>query len=277
MTAAAPASTPRTRRRVMGMTRLAPKTRVSARGSSVVPLHENAILPRVSLTLGGERGLTPAIIGKTFFSTRRPVLEAGGQRPTARCALGRKSVWIIVVAALPRRGARHKLRCHHPRKRVIQYPRAARLSREAGGVLDTPLEPVIGLAEGETRWRGMTAKQRPHPEEPRSGGSKDGPRQDHPPFETQATPAPLGEGAGKIRVRQSVGKAWWHSRSADAARVADGGRRRCGDARGAARAARGRRLARRGQKFYRESPRAGDWRYRGQVGHPRPDGGEDRS
>jgi hypothetical protein len=23
-------------------------------------------------------------------------------------------------------------------------------------VLDTPLEPVIGLAEGETRWRGMT-------------------------------------------------------------------------------------------------------------------------
>jgi len=25
------------------------------------------------------------------------------------------------------------------------------------GVLDTPLEPVIGLARGETRWRGMTA------------------------------------------------------------------------------------------------------------------------
>ena len=24
------------------------------------------------------------------------------------------------------------------------------------GVLDPPLEPVIGLAEGETRWRGMT-------------------------------------------------------------------------------------------------------------------------
>jgi hypothetical protein len=29
-------------------------------------------------------------------------------------------------------------------------------SRERG-VLDTPQEPVIGLAEGETRWRGMTA------------------------------------------------------------------------------------------------------------------------
>ena len=26
------------------------------------------------------------------------------------------------------------------------------------GVLDAPLEPVIGLAEGETRWRGMTPK-----------------------------------------------------------------------------------------------------------------------
>jgi hypothetical protein len=25
------------------------------------------------------------------------------------------------------------------------------------GVLDTPLGPVIGLAGGETRWRGMTA------------------------------------------------------------------------------------------------------------------------
>jgi len=24
------------------------------------------------------------------------------------------------------------------------------------GVLDTPQEPVIGLAEGGTRWRGMT-------------------------------------------------------------------------------------------------------------------------
>ncbi len=26
------------------------------------------------------------------------------------------------------------------------------------GVLDTPLEPVIGLAEGETRWRSMTTR-----------------------------------------------------------------------------------------------------------------------
>jgi len=27
------------------------------------------------------------------------------------------------------------------------------------GILDRPLEPVIGLAEGETRWRAMTAER----------------------------------------------------------------------------------------------------------------------
>ena len=32
------------------------------------------------------------LIEKTFFSTRRPALETGGQRPTALCALGRKRV-----------------------------------------------------------------------------------------------------------------------------------------------------------------------------------------
>ncbi|MDB5609878.1 MAG: hypothetical protein JWP25_6778 [Bradyrhizobium sp.] len=30
------------------------------------------------------------------------------------------------------------------------------INRERSGMLDTPLEPVIGLAEGETRWRSMT-------------------------------------------------------------------------------------------------------------------------
>src|SRR6478752_8726516 len=52
----------------------------------------------ISLTFAGYRGLTPALLGKTFFSTRRPALETGGQRPTARCALGRESVWTIVLA-----------------------------------------------------------------------------------------------------------------------------------------------------------------------------------
>jgi hypothetical protein len=40
---------------------------------------------------------------------------------------------------------------------MIQY---AALSVEAlnrHGLLDAPTKPVIGLAEGETRWRGMTA------------------------------------------------------------------------------------------------------------------------
>ena len=34
-------------------------------------------------------------------------------------------------------------------------PEAAVKESRSRGVPDTPLEPVIGLAEGETRWRGM--------------------------------------------------------------------------------------------------------------------------
>src|SRR5260370_2320214 len=74
------------------------KTRVSARGKTVGRVHENAILPRLFLTFGDCGGLTPPLLEKTFFSIRRPALEAGGQRPTARCALGRKSVWNICLA-----------------------------------------------------------------------------------------------------------------------------------------------------------------------------------
>jgi hypothetical protein len=40
---------------------------------------------------------------------------------------------------------------------MIQYSRALVMKLRSRGVLDTPLEPVIGLAAGETRWRGMTA------------------------------------------------------------------------------------------------------------------------
>src|SRR6266852_5048598 len=46
---------------------------------------------------------------------------------------------------------------HHPRKRMIQYSSTPVLETRGCGVLDAPLEPVIGLAEGETRRRGMTA------------------------------------------------------------------------------------------------------------------------
>jgi hypothetical protein len=39
---------------------------------------------------------------------------------------------------------------------MIQYSEALVMESRSRGVLDTPPEPVIGLAEGETRWRGMT-------------------------------------------------------------------------------------------------------------------------
>jgi hypothetical protein len=35
-------------------------------------------------------------------------------------------------------------------------PETAVIESIGRGVLDAPPEPVIGLAEGETRWRGMT-------------------------------------------------------------------------------------------------------------------------
>ncbi len=40
--------------------------------------------------------------------------------------------------------------------RAIQYSETSVIDPRKPGVLDAPLEPVIGLAEGETRWRGMT-------------------------------------------------------------------------------------------------------------------------
>jgi hypothetical protein len=52
-----------------------------------------------------------------------------------------------------------------PAKAGIQYSRGASDAVENRSVLDTPQGPVIGLAEGETRWRGMTvfvAIPRPH-------------------------------------------------------------------------------------------------------------------
>src|SRR5579862_2796087 len=46
----------------------------------------------LSLTFARLERLTPPLLEDTS-STRRPVLGAGGQRPTARCALGRKFFW----------------------------------------------------------------------------------------------------------------------------------------------------------------------------------------
>src|SRR5581483_10610110 len=51
------------------------------------------------LTIRIQERLKPANSSKRLaFSNRRLVPEAGGQRPTALCALGRKSVWKIVLA-----------------------------------------------------------------------------------------------------------------------------------------------------------------------------------
>src|SRR5258707_14518539 len=41
-------------------------------------------------------------------------------------------------------------------KAAIQYSEASMMKSRSRSVLDTPLEPVIGLAEGETRWPSMT-------------------------------------------------------------------------------------------------------------------------
>jgi hypothetical protein len=46
--------------------------------------------------------------------------------------------------------------------RAIQYSAAAVVESRGLGLLDTPPEPVIGLAEGETQRRGMTAKYAAH-------------------------------------------------------------------------------------------------------------------
>src|SRR5690242_11326097 len=97
--AALPTSTPRTRRRVSFMMELAPKR---LNWASAIPLTRTE-KPRLSasfLDFGAPRVFNAATsIGKSSFSTRRPVLETGGQRPTARCALGRKYVWNDVITA----------------------------------------------------------------------------------------------------------------------------------------------------------------------------------
>ena len=51
------------------------------------------------------------------------------------------------------------------------------------GVLDAPLEPVIGLAEGETRWRGMT-------NQPAGRVSPTGPRKARPVDRLRRNPPP---------------------------------------------------------------------------------------
>jgi hypothetical protein len=46
----------------------------------------------------------------------------------------------------------------HAREGGHPVCRKAAVDCERFGILDHPLEPVIGLAKGETRWRMMTAE-----------------------------------------------------------------------------------------------------------------------
>jgi hypothetical protein len=64
---------------------------------------------------------------------------------------------VTVVIAGETRRPFNKYCCH---TRESGYPVIAggNESLRQRGVLDYPLEPVIGLAEGETRWRMMTSE-----------------------------------------------------------------------------------------------------------------------
>src|SRR6266478_6550903 len=59
-----------------------------------------------------------------------------------------------------RHAALSHIRSSSPAKAVIQYSSTFVMESRSRDVLDTPLEPVIGLAEGETRWRSMTGMGR---------------------------------------------------------------------------------------------------------------------
>src|SRR3984893_17435176 len=108
-------------------------------------------------------------------------------------------------------------------RRAIQYPRAARLSQKLLGYDGVEFNGLI-LRSREAAFRRMGLQQSNDPSRCRLRLLLRVRQQE------------------ETRVRQSVGKAWWHSRSADAAWGAERGRRRCGDARGAPRAAGGRRF-----------------------------------
>jgi hypothetical protein len=76
---------------------------------------------------------------KPGFNHIRAFMAGGSAACTV--SLGRRTQTKSVIARLDR---------------AIQYSVAPVIQSKGCGVLDTPLEPVIGLAEGESRWRSMT-------------------------------------------------------------------------------------------------------------------------
>ena len=62
-------------------------------------------------------------------------------------------------------------------RRAIQYSETLAIEPKGCGVLDTPLEPVIGLAEGETRWWSMTIFARAMRRSIQTPSFRDGPKE----------------------------------------------------------------------------------------------------
>src|SRR3954447_25200419 len=151
------------------MAQFASKTADSARDQPIFVLRK--LSGPTFLDLWRVRGFNARNLRKDFFSTRRPAREAGGQRPTARCALGRKSVWFGVLAL-----RQHILARHHP-------------------------PPGLAFGEPDDRLQraGMTAVTDDLILRSRAAASRRMGNDTTSPFETQAAPAPQGEAAGRLK------------------------------------------------------------------------------
>src|SRR3979411_1024235 len=125
MAAATPANSANRRRRVMLIGRLASKSSVSARKKPVRGLHETAISPTF-LDFSGLRGFNARNPRKDVLFDPPP--GPRGRRSTPDSAMRPRAQKCLVMALAL---CRSTLGRHHPRRRVIQYPGAARFDREA--------------------------------------------------------------------------------------------------------------------------------------------------
>jgi hypothetical protein len=98
---------------------------------------------RVRRSSTSEGGSDEAI--HAFFARQDGLLRGACHRARIRATR-----WLAMTGS---GRTRHTLSRRRPRKRAIQYSGTLAMELEGRGVLDTPPEPVIGLAEGETRWR----------------------------------------------------------------------------------------------------------------------------
>src|SRR5882757_9726744 len=120
------------------------KTRVSARGKPIIALHESAILPRLFLTFGGRRGLTPhSSERRSFRPADRP------QRPEVnarqRDAPSGAKVFGVSLPRVPETRARQGKVSSPAKAGDPVSPGDVSIAPRSLGILDTPLS------------RGMTA------------------------------------------------------------------------------------------------------------------------